>query len=55
MFQWVRRPDALAIHEKLARQGILTRYFSSVPSLRFGLAGEEAEWERLEGALEKLR
>src|SRR5581483_2301356 len=28
LFQWVRTPDALAIHEALARQGILTRYFA---------------------------
>lgn len=55
LFQWVRTPQALAIHETLARQGILTRYFSSVPSLRFGLAGEEGEWQRLERALRESR
>jgi hypothetical protein len=55
LFQWVRAPDALAIHETLARQGILTRYFASVPSLRFGLPGAEGEWERLEESLRELR
>ena len=54
LFQWVRTPDALAIHEALARQGILTRYFASVPSLRFGLAGAAGEWARLEAVLREL-
>ena len=54
LFQWVQTPDALAIHETLARQGILTRYFAALPSLRFGLAGPAGEWERLEAALEEL-
>jgi hypothetical protein len=47
--------DALAIHEALARVGILTRYFASVPSVRFGLPGALEEWERLEAALRELR
>jgi len=55
LFQWVRTPDALAIHETLARCGILTRYFASIPSLRFGLPGGPGEWERLEVALTELR
>jgi cobalamin biosynthesis protein CobC len=55
LFQWVRAPEALAIHEALARQGILTRHFASVPSLRFGLPGAEGEWDRLESVLRELR
>ena len=52
LFQWGRRPDALAIHESLARQGILTRYFAGpAPSLRFGLPGTAADWQRLESTL----
>ena len=51
LFQWVSTPRALEVHEALARQGILTRYFASVPSLRFGLPAAPEEWRRLEGAL----
>ena len=51
LFQWVRLSHAKEVHEKLARQGILTRLFQDPPSLRFGLPGNEAEWERLESAL----
>jgi len=46
-FQWVCTPQAETIHEKLARQGILTRLFSVAQSLRFGLPGVEFEWGRL--------
>ena len=55
LFQWVRAEAALTIHEALARVGILTRYFASVPSVRFGLPGAIEEWERLETALSGLR
>ena len=51
LFQWVRTPDALAIHESLARQGILTRYFESAPSVRFGLPATVRDWQRLASAL----
>lgn len=52
LFQWVRTPRAAALHEALARRGILTRRFTHPPSLRFGLPGEETEWRRLAAALE---
>jgi cobalamin biosynthesis protein CobC len=51
LFQWVRTPHAFQIHEALARQGVLTRHFASLPSLRFGLPAAAEEWERLEGVL----
>lgn len=51
LFQWVRHPHAHEIHVFLARQGILTRYFSEPASLRFGLPGNEPEWARLETTL----
>ena len=51
LFQWVRTERALQIHEDLARKGILTRHFGSVPSLRFGLPATEDDWRRLEEAL----
>jgi cobalamin biosynthetic protein CobC len=44
LFQWVCSPRAHAIHEALARQGILTRLFTEPPSLRFGLPGDENDW-----------
>ena len=51
LFQWVRTERARQIHEGLARQGILTRHFSSVPSLRFGLPATAEDWHRLEEAI----
>ena len=54
LFQWVRTPDAADWHERLARQGILTRLFADPPSLRFGLPHHETDWARLAAALESL-
>jgi len=51
LFQWIRTDRAAALHEALARQGILTRLFDAPASLRFGLPGTESEWGRLEMAL----
>lgn len=51
LFQWVRTPQAASLHERLARRGILTRLFTAPGSLRFGLPGGEAQWQRLEQAL----
>ena len=51
LFQWVPTVAATALHETLAREGILTRLFDAPSGLRFGLPGEDAEWERLERAL----
>lgn len=54
LFQYVRTEAAEAIHQGLARQGILVRYFDTPTALRFGLPGKEAEWERLEQALSRI-
>lgn len=54
LFSWRRTAQADAIHQALARQGILTRYFTEPASLRFGLPGDEADWQRLEQALRTL-
>ena len=54
LFQWVRTPDAADWHERLARQGILTRLFSDPPSLRFGLPHHESDWTRLTAALKSV-
>lgn len=51
LFQWVRTPDAARLQDRLARRGILTRLFAEPPSLRFGLPGAEADWERLDATL----
>jgi len=55
LFQWVKHEKALALHQRLAEQGILTRLFTDPVSLRFGLPGDEACWQRLEQALELAR
>jgi cobalamin biosynthetic protein CobC len=51
LFQWVRTTRALEIHEALAREGVLTRHFEAVASLRFGLPGTSEGWGQLEAAL----
>lgn len=51
LFQWVREPRAQQIHEWLAQRAILTRHFSTVPSLRFGLPATAQDWSRLDEAL----
>ncbi len=54
LFQWIPSPRAQDLHEALARQGILTRLFDEPASLRLGLPGTEADWERLEEALDQV-
>ena len=51
LFQWAPTPAAAAMHEALARAGILTRLFDTPSGLRFGLPGHDAQWARLEHAL----
>jgi cobalamin biosynthetic protein CobC len=55
LFQWTRTACAAAIHEALARDGILVRLFDSPPGLRFGLPATTTEWQRLERALQSVR
>jgi cobalamin biosynthetic protein CobC len=55
LFQWVLTTKAEQIHERLARQAILTRLFKQPLSLRFGLPGEEQNWQRLATALENCQ
>ena len=57
LFQWLPQAQATAIHENLARRGILVRLYEyppSAPSLRFGLPGCAAAWARLAAALAEL-
>lgn len=51
LFQWVLTPQATALADRLAQQGILVRSFEQPPSLRFGLPQTEAEWQKLESEL----
>ena len=53
-FAWVKHPRAREFQDSLARVGILIRAFDDPPSLRFGLAGTDEAWIRLESALEKI-
>lgn len=56
LFQWVPTTQAQAIHEHLARRGILTRFFREpIAGLRFGLPAAEHQWKRLAGALAELQ
>lgn len=55
LFQWVRTDHAAALQDRLARAAILVRRFETPASLRFGLPGDEAGWQRLEAALGRLR
>ncbi len=51
LFQYVRHPQATIIADRLARQGILVRWFEEPAALRFGLPGSEVAWERLDVAM----
>jgi cobalamin biosynthetic protein CobC len=54
LFRLARHVKAREIVEKLGRQGIHVRAFSSEPEwLRFGLPGDEPAWDRLSVALGK--
>lgn len=54
LFQWVPHPAAAELHDRLARQAILTRLFDDPPALRLGLPGGESDWARLTAALEQI-
>ena len=52
LFQWLTTEHAPALHEFMARRGILLRIFTHNSSLRFGLPVNAAEEARLEQALQ---
>ena len=52
LFQWLITDRAEALHEFMARRGILLRLFTHNSSLRFGLPADEADWTRLAHAFE---
>lgn len=51
LFKWFAHPRAAALHEALARRGILVRLFDTPASLRLGLPPDEAAWTRLRTGL----
>lgn len=51
LFQWRRTSQATVLHHQFASLGILTRLFSQPSSLRFGVPGNQTDWQRLETAL----
>lgn len=51
LFHWCRVDDPAAWQDHLGQQGILVRRFDAPASLRFGLPGDAAEWQRLEAGL----
>ncbi|HKB60019.1 MAG TPA: threonine-phosphate decarboxylase CobD [Gallionellaceae bacterium] len=53
LFQWVVTGEAEGLHRRLAEAAILTRWFPETGSVRFGLPGTEADWQRLEQALQE--
>lgn len=57
LFRFWQNQRASALHEHLARTGILTRLVRDCdpPGLRFGLPGAEREWDRLARALHAWR
>lgn len=52
LFRFVRMPGAAVLFRRLGEAGIIVRHFEERPDdLRFGLPGNESEWQRLETAL----
>ncbi len=54
LYHYVVTQRAADIHEALARRGILLRRFDDSPALRFGLPGDETDWQRLAAALKEI-
>lgn len=54
LFLWIKTANAEILHQQLAQQGILTRLFKQPQSLRFGLAKNEKEWQKLAAVLNSI-
>lgn len=54
LFRYVQTERARAMSETLASLGILVRVFDRPSALRFGLPGDESDWDRLAHALPEL-
>jgi len=55
LFASLETEAADALFAFLARRGILVRHFPGQPRLRFGLPGDESQWQRLAAALDEWR
>ncbi len=55
LFQYVQHREAERLHQQMAAEGIFTRLFCEPQALRFGLPGSEAEFQRLQQALQRLQ
>jgi cobalamin biosynthesis protein CobC len=56
LFRLVRAPAAIELFDQLGRAGIFVRRFAERPTwLRFGLPGDEPQWQRLAVALAGFR
>ena len=55
LFSTVATPDVSALSEHFARRAILIRHFETVGLLRFGLPGNETEWQRLALAIKEWK
>ena len=51
LFQSVRLDTAAQLADQLAAQGVLVRSFADPGMLRFGLAADEQQWQRLQSVL----
>ncbi|HEF5153331.1 TPA: threonine-phosphate decarboxylase, partial [Burkholderia multivorans] len=51
LYSWTDDARAAALHAALATHGIWTRHFAQPSSVRIGLPGSEAEWQRIGDAL----
>lgn len=51
LFASLTTPQAAELHDHLARHDILVCHFTQGPLLRFGLPGNEADWQHLASAL----
>ncbi len=54
LFQWHSTPHARRLQEQLAAHGILIRRFDHPSSVRFGLPGDETDWQRLDTVLAEV-
>ena len=52
LFQWLITPHAERLYDFMARRGILLRLFPHNSSVRLGLPVDEADWLKLEHALQ---
>ncbi|GAA0793318.1 threonine-phosphate decarboxylase CobD [Marinobacterium sediminicola] len=55
LFATVLTEQAPLIEQRCAQAGILVRRFEQPAALRFGLPGDEGEWQRLESVLNEIR